>query len=104
MADGAAYVRVQARTSLFSARSVSSGGLVGGSYILEWTFANGFTDWIGWTLAPVSLNPNQSLPPITITPVYGNVEATNSAISNALSGKNYLYIQYVIERGCASAI
>ena len=74
MADGAAYVRVQARTSLSSTWGVGSSGATTFSGTITWSFNGGISGQYGWD-SPKKVNY-----------VEGDVEATNTAVYNAYLG------------------
>lgn len=81
MADGAAYVRVQARTSLFSTWGVGSSGAITGTYTIMWNFSGGISGQYGW------ISPKGQ-----ITPIPGDVEATNAAVADAYQGAPFLFL------------
>ena len=96
MIDGSVYVSVPYEpveayaASPYAVRSTGSSGSVTGSFRIDWAFDGGISGE-GWTIPP-----KKKFPPLTITPVPGDVEATNKAISDALSGKNYYYVDYIL--------
>ena len=100
------YVPVEAQeVSLFSSRALGSdGGQIGGEYILQWTRANGFTDW-SWEVDPPAARPGMPdrYPPVDFKPANLDnmtVEEINAHIGNMLSGMNALYSNEVILWGC----
>ena len=101
MVDGQAYVKVQADVGNDYAKDINGssvgGGSVSGSYILNWTFANGFTNYT-WTI-PEFTNPTTGryFPPITITPIANDVDGTNQLISENFYGKASYYTNYIID-------
>ena len=74
MADGAAYVRVQARTSLSSTWGVGSSGATTFSGTITWSFNGGISGRYGWDS------------PRKVNYVEGDVEATNAAVAAAYQG------------------
>lgn len=98
MTDGIAYVRVQADErsndiqTLAGSGDNPGGGVTYGSYRLMWSFEGGFQDIGGWNIPGI----DGRFPSISITFVAGDVEATNQAISAALNGKNYYYVDYIL--------
>ena len=97
--DGQTYVRVQADVSMSRQRSrVASGSSVTGSgYIISWTFASGITNH-EWTVAAYG---KPSYPQIAVTPVEGDITATNEAIEAAFRGQSSFYVATMEEWGCA---
>lgn len=74
MAGGAAYVRVQARTSASSTWGVGSSGATTFSGTITWSFNGGISGKYGWDS------------PRKVYYVDNNVEATNVAVYEAYQG------------------
>lgn len=78
MADGHAYVTVQADASNSKARSVGSNGATTVSGTITWSFEGGISGQYGWD-SPKKVNY-----------VDDNVEATNAAVHAAYQGATFL--------------
>ena len=66
-------------------------------FIISWTFASGITNH-EWTVAAYG---KPSYPQIVVTPVEGDITATNEAIEAAFRGQSSFYVATMEEWGCA---